>query len=49
MALKEMECPFAIAAHQIQGLDYARTFPVLEWLIKKLMESRDTRAALTRK
>ena len=49
IALKEMECPFSIAAHQIQGLDYAKTLPVLEWLIKKLMESRDTRAALTRK
>lgn len=44
-----MECPTAIAAHQIQGLDYARAYPVLQWLIQKLMESRGTRAALNRK
>jgi len=49
VALKEMGCPFAIAPHQIQGLDYKRCLPVLEWLIKKLMESRDNRAELTRK
>jgi len=30
-------------------LDYNRAYPVLQWLIKKLMESRDTRAELTRK
>lgn len=49
VALREMECPTAIAAHQIQGLDYARAYPVLQWLIQKLMESRGTRAALNRK
>ena len=49
VALKEMECPTQIAAYQIQGLDYGKTYPVMQWLIKKLMESRDTRAALNRK
>lgn len=44
-----MQCPHNIAAHQIQGLDYPRCLPVLEWLIKILMESRDTRASLTKK
>lgn len=49
IAMKEMECPYTIAAHQIQGLDYARALPVIEWLIKKLLESRDNRATLNRK
>ena len=28
-ALKDMECPFSIAAYQIQGLDYPKIHPVL--------------------
>jgi len=48
-ALKEMECPFLLAAHQIQGLDYGKVLPCQEWLIRKLQESRDTRAALNRR
>lgn len=42
-ALKIMDCPLTIHPHQIQGLDYKRIFPVIQWLVKKLMESRDTR------
>jgi hypothetical protein len=38
-----MECPLTLAPQQIQGLDYAKIFPVIQWLIKKLMESRDNR------
>ena len=48
-ALKQMECPHTIAAHQIQGLDYRKAKPVIEWLIRKLYESRDTRQALNRR
>lgn len=48
-ALKDMECPFSVAAIQIQGLDYNRCLPVIQWLIKKLMESRDVRAIINRK
>jgi hypothetical protein len=42
-ALKTMECPLTLAPQQIQGLDYAKIYPVVQWLIKKLMESRDNR------
>ena len=42
-ALKQMDCPLMLAPQQIQGLDYAKIFPVIQWLVKKLMESRDTR------
>jgi hypothetical protein len=42
-ALKLMECPLTLAPQQIQGLDYAKIYPVVQWLIKKLMESRDNR------
>jgi hypothetical protein len=38
-----MECPLTLAPQQIQGLDYAKIFPVIQWLIKKLMDSRDNR------
>jgi hypothetical protein len=48
-SLKAMECPHPLSAFQIQGLDYAAVTPVLKWLVKKLMESRDTRAEITRK
>lgn len=42
-ALKQMDCPLTIHPHQIQGLDYEKIYPVIQWLVKKLMESRDTR------
>ena len=48
-ALKQMECPLLLAPQQIQGLDYAKIFPVIQWLVKKLMESRDTRGDRNRK
>ncbi len=38
-----MECPMNLGAYQIQGLDYEKIFPVIQWLINKLMESRDER------
>lgn len=48
-SLKIMECPLVLGAHQIQGLDYAKIYPVLNWLIRKLMESRDTRGERNKK
>lgn len=48
-ALKQMECPLALAPQQIQGLDYAKIFPVIQWLVKKLMESRDNRGERNKK
>ena len=35
-----MECPFKIEPHQIQGLDYINIFPVVKWLVKKAIETR---------
>ena len=35
-----MECPFNIEPHQIQGLDYITIFPVVKWLVKKVIETR---------
>ena len=48
-AIREMQCPTPIASHQISGLDYGRIQPVLQWLIQKLSESRDTRAKFNRR
>ena len=36
-----MECPFKIEPHQIQGLDYIHIFPVVRWLVKKAIETRE--------
>ena len=36
-----MECPFKIEPHQIQGLDYIHIFPVVKWLVKKAIETRE--------
>merc|ERR1719469_179178 len=49
LAIEAMECPFALAAYQIQGLDYGRIGQVIKWLITKLMSSRDTRSLTNRK
>lgn len=48
-ALKLMECPMMLAPQQIQGLDYAKIYPVIQWLVKKLMESRDNRGERNKK
>jgi len=48
-ALRVMECPHLVYPHQIQGLDYEALIPVMQWLLKKLMESRDTRSLINRK
>lgn len=48
-ALKQMECPLMLAPQQIQGLDYAKIYPVIQWLVKKLMESRDNRGDRNKK
>lgn len=48
-ALKQMECPLGLAPQQIQGLDYNKIYPVMQWLVKKLMESRDVRGDRNKK
>ena len=43
MALKQVNCPITINPHQIQGLDYPLIYQILQWLVKKLLETRDER------
>ena len=40
-ALRKMQCPAPLQAHQIQGSDFAAIFPVIVWLIKKFFETRE--------
>ncbi|XP_063239484.1 coiled-coil domain-containing protein 93 isoform X2 [Bacillus rossius redtenbacheri] len=46
--LPQMKCPHAIEPHQIQGLDFIHIFPVVQWLVKKSVETREERGDLTR-
>lgn len=38
--LVKMKCPFRLDPHQIQGLDYPKLFPVIQWLVRKVIETR---------
>lgn len=38
--LPRMKCPHRIEPHQIQGLDFIHVFPVIQWLVKKAIETR---------
>ena len=38
--LPRMKCPHRLEPHQIQGLDYIRIFPVVQWLVKKALETK---------
>ncbi|XP_026292370.1 coiled-coil domain-containing protein 93 isoform X2 [Frankliniella occidentalis] len=42
--LPDMKCPHRIEPHQIQGLDFIHIFPVIQWLVKRSMETRAERA-----
>lgn len=44
-----MSCPFIIQPHQIQGLDYPRLFPVIQWLVKIVLNFQQETAEFTRK
>ncbi|XP_075873032.1 coiled-coil domain-containing protein 93 isoform X2 [Nelusetta ayraudi] len=39
-ALPKMKCPHRLEPHQIQGLDFIHVFPVVQWLVKRAMETR---------
>ncbi|XP_069701680.1 coiled-coil domain-containing protein 93 isoform X2 [Periplaneta americana] len=39
--LPEMKCPHRIEPHQIQGLDFIHIFPVIQWLVKRSVETRE--------
>jgi hypothetical protein len=47
--LGRMRCPHRLLAHQIQGLDFPRVLPVLQWLLLKVVEVRAENEAATRK
>jgi hypothetical protein len=47
-ALHKMKCPYPLQAQQIQGLDYINLFPVIQWLIKKVIETREETGDLLR-
>eukprot|EP00753_Platysulcus_tardus_P007692 PLAT15393.1.p1 GENE.PLAT15393.1~~PLAT15393.1.p1 ORF type:complete len:647 (+),score=430.85 PLAT15393.1:25-1941(+) len=47
-ALRRMKCPFPLQAHQIQGEDFPALFPIIQWLVKKVIEYRELTGDLTR-
>jgi hypothetical protein len=40
-ALRKLKCPHPLQSHQIQGLDFVSIFPVVQWLVKKVLEVRE--------
>ena len=47
-ALVKMKCPYQLQSHQIQGLDLDKIYPVIQWLIKKVLETRSVTGDLIR-
>ncbi|XP_030065815.1 coiled-coil domain-containing protein 93 isoform X2 [Microcaecilia unicolor] len=39
--LPRMKCPHRLEPHQIQGLDFIHIFPVVQWLVKRAIETRE--------
>ncbi|KAJ9598441.1 hypothetical protein L9F63_010885, partial [Diploptera punctata] len=46
--LPEMKCPHRIEPHQIQGLDFIHIFPVIQWLVKRSVETREEMGDIVR-
>lgn len=44
-AVNKMECKYSLEPHQIQGEDFRAIYPVLQWLVKKVMAVRKTSTA----
>ncbi|XP_075173083.1 coiled-coil domain-containing protein 93 [Anomaloglossus baeobatrachus] len=38
--LPKMKCPHRLEPHQIQGLDFIHIFPIIQWLVKRAIETR---------
>jgi hypothetical protein len=38
-----MSCPTKLQPHQIQGLDLAALYPVVQWLIRFVLDNRELR------
>jgi len=47
-ALPKLRCPLRLEPHQIQGLDNVSIFPVVQWLVKKALETREEMQAQQR-
>lgn len=51
-ALKRMNCPYRLESHQIQGgantSDFVNIFPIIQWLVKKVIEVREETGDLMR-
>jgi hypothetical protein len=51
-ALQRMKCPYRLESHQIQGgantADFVNIFPVIQWLVKKVIETREETGDLLR-
>jgi hypothetical protein len=39
--LPRLKCPYTLEAHQIQGSNFVSIFPVMQWLVKKVLETRE--------
>ncbi|XP_047457539.1 coiled-coil domain-containing protein 93 isoform X2 [Mugil cephalus] len=39
--LPKMKCPHRLEPHQIQGLDFIHIYPVVQWLVKRAIETRE--------
>lgn len=48
-ALTYMKSPIELQPHQIQGLDYDHLYPVLQWLVRKVIENKRLTGDLVRK
>src|SRR3989338_5691367 len=48
-ALVRMKCPHPLRSYQIRGLDAEKIFPVIQWLVKKVIETRAETGDLLRK
>jgi hypothetical protein len=47
--LKSINCPFMISPIQIQGLDLKPIYQTLQWLVKRLFETRDERNEMNKR
>uniref|UniRef100_A0A1I7YNC8 Coiled-coil domain-containing protein 93 n=1 Tax=Steinernema glaseri TaxID=37863 RepID=A0A1I7YNC8_9BILA len=39
--LCQVQCPHSIEPHQIQGLDFVHIFPVVQWLVRRVLECKE--------
>ncbi|XP_069880545.1 coiled-coil domain-containing protein 93 isoform X2 [Dipodomys merriami] len=39
--LPKMKCPHQLEPHQIQGMDFIHIFPVVQWLVKRAIETKE--------